>query len=308
MRTLLDSLKLIRLPNLMLISGCQLLVHYLILVPSFSGPIWPDPLSQGLWLLVISTLFLTCGGYLINDYYDVEIDRINHPATTLVGTFVTAKAVLRLYVIITFVGLLAGLLAAKQAGAIWLTGFPFGIAVALWWYSAKLKKVPFWGNLVVALLTGLSVMLVWIFDRCAALHTGATPVSFASHLVWAYAGFAFLMNLIRELVKDIQDVEGDKACGCRTLPVLWSVRSLKVFIFLLAGITLLGIGGAIAYLAVEQQYIACGYAILVMTPAWSVFFIRLSKAKQKRHYRDLSNILKLMILAGILSIPLLFIY
>jgi 4-hydroxybenzoate polyprenyltransferase len=308
MQNLVTVLRWIRWPNLLLIAGCQVLIHYFIVLPFCTSNEWAIHFSWGFFALVASTLFLSCGGYLINDYYDADIDRINRSGKTVVGSFISKRALVRIYAILSVIGGLLGLYAAKEAGATMLALMQVGLWAALLWYSAQLKRKPFVGNLMVALLTASSVVLVYIYDRMACPASEPGSIRSMTIYVMAYAGFAFFMNLLREIVKDVEDMEGDRAFGCRTLPILMGVKKVKTVVVGIAAVTVAGLAVAIYFLIDSHQVLASAYAVIVMLPGWILFFFRLVRAEKKMHFSDLSRVLKLMILGGILSIPLLFIF
>jgi 4-hydroxybenzoate polyprenyltransferase len=206
-RKLLGLLRLFRLPNLLLIFSGQLLV------------IWKFPLDQdffgwmndsGIWLLLLATQTSAAGGYILNDYHDVKIDQINKPARVVVGRLVTRRKALFSYLLLTTFALAAGLLAGKKEGFMVLS-----CCALLWLYSARLKCVPLAGNLLVALLVALSLYL-------PALRFEAD-----FQLLFQFCQFAFLSNLIREIVKDLEDMRGDSQHACRTFPIAFGIPASR---------------------------------------------------------------------------------
>jgi 4-hydroxybenzoate polyprenyltransferase len=169
-----------------------------------------------LLILSLSTVVIAAGGYIINDYYDVKIDLINKPGRVVIGKEIARRYALLFHSLLSMTGTALGFLLNWKIGVI-----NFFSAFLLWWYSNDLKRQPFVGNFVVALLSGLSIFLVNV------LYHVHQP------LVTIYALFAFAMTLVREIVKDAEDLKGDNTFGCKTLPIIWGFRKTKFFLYFL---------------------------------------------------------------------------
>jgi 4-hydroxybenzoate polyprenyltransferase len=242
--------------------------------------------------ICLSTALIAAGGYLINDYFDVKIDAVNKPEKLIVGRFISRRLVLLLHLVFSFTGVILGALADPKLGLINLF-----VAFMLWQYTVRLKYRFLIGNLCVALLMGLSIIIVAYASDCA-------------DLLWLafYAFFAFLMGLIREIIKDIEDMEGDAQYECRTLPNVLGIFRTKIVLnyLLLASLSLLLL--SCVYL-INQTYIELAlYLILTTVIPLIVFFFRLFKADAKKDFSVLSTWAKLIMMAGVLSMTLRYLY
>jgi len=237
------------------------------------------------YLMIAATALLTAGGYAINDYFDTKIDVINKPQKVVLGKYVSRRAAMILHIIMTAIGVLIGFYLS------WRLGF-FNMAVAtfLLLYSSTLKHRLIIGNLVIASLMGLVVFMVWLFDR--GLHF---------NYVLFYSGFAFLTGWIREIVKDMEDMEGDQYFGSRTVPIVWGLPQAKRIVILLAITLLILLAGFVIYAWQIQNYVLAGY-LLVFIGAITVHFIKkMTKADRKVHFSYLSQETKVLMVIGILS-------
>ncbi|MBK6265926.1 geranylgeranylglycerol-phosphate geranylgeranyltransferase [Marivirga sp. S37H4] len=265
--------RLIRIQNLVIIVLSQYLAAIFIIdsVSIFDLP---------LFLLSFSTVLLAAAGYIINDYYDVKIDYINKPDRVIVGKVLKRRVVLFWHTALNFIAISIGLYLHWKIGLIHFT-----VAFLLWFYSNQLKRLPFIGNFIVALLTGLSISILALYykENQATLHI--------------YALFAFAISLIREIIKDMEDWKGDANFGCKTLPIVWGIRNTKMLLYLLIVLFYFLIFYTIQFLQNDiLYYYFSGLTIFV------IYFIhRLRIADTIKHYHFLSNFCKLIMLSGILS-------
>jgi len=233
-----------------------------------------------LFLIVASTVMIAAAGYIINDYYDIKIDLINKPDRVVIGKTITRRYAIFFHTVISVTGVGIGLLINWKVGAV-----NFVSVFLLWLYSNNLKRLPLIGNLVVALLTGLSIFLL------SFLYEQYLP------LVMTYSLFAFFMTLIREIVKDMEDMKGDTTFGCRTLPIVWGIRKTKSFLY---G-TILVFSFLVLWLDYQQLKISWIYFIPLLFVPMSILFYRLLKADTKKEFYQLSQLCKIIMLLGICS-------
>lgn len=270
--------KITRPVNLLIMAFAQLMTAYFLVESTPQGlPVLED---GHLYLLIFSTLLIAASGYMINDYYDVKIDYINKPEEVVVGKNIKRRTVMFLHSILNVLGVSIGLMLGLKVGLI-----IFIAAFLLWLYSNSLKRLPFIGNLVVALLTGLAVFIVGFYYQNNLL------------LVLVYAIFAFFINLIREIIKDIEDRHGDRKHGSKTLPIVLGFRGTKKVIFLIAAIFVASIVTVTYKLGNELLYYYFGSLGLL----FFVFLYKIYMADRKAHFTQLSLISKLLMLTGILS-------
>jgi 4-hydroxybenzoate polyprenyltransferase len=236
-----------------------------------------------LFLLSASTLMIAAGGYVINDYYDVKIDLVNKPERVVIGRGITRRYAILFHTILSVAGVAAGVYLNWRLGVI-----NFASAFLLWWYSNDLKRHPFIGNLVVALLSGIAIMIVDGLYRTGNL------------LILSYATFGFFMTLIREVIKDMEDLKGDDTFGCRTLPIVWGLRKTKIFLYGLIALFAAIAVGLNAWLIHLPNYVLL---FLVIPLAYMAF--RLFKADTKKDFEWLSIFCKVLMLLGLFSLLLL---
>ncbi len=271
-RFIISFLRLTRVWNLLILALSQYFAAAM-LVPA------DNLLDWRLFLLVSSTGFIAAAGYIINDYYDVKIDLVNKPHRVVIGQGITRRYALLFHTLLSTTGVFIGFFLGWRIGLI-----NFAAAFLLWWYSNDLKRQPFIGNLVVALLAGISIAMV-----DALYQTG-------SALIFIYGLFAFFMTLIREMIKDMEDVRGDNTFGCRTLPIIWGIRRTKWLIY---GVMSLFVASVIllnGYFAHIQYF----YLMLLFIPlVW--LLVNLVRADTRQSFAWLSSFCKMIMLMGVLS-------
>lgn len=232
-----DFLKLMRWKNLIFIALTQLLITFCLVTPTLNM-FRVQPLTPwwALLLIVAGTVCIAAGGYVVNDYFDLKIDRINKPEKVLIGNTIEKKSAMRLYQTLTSVGVVAGL-AATIALHSWTLGFVFVVVPGmLWFYSASYKRQFIVGNVIVAMSAAL-VPLLPVIAECGLLQERygdlirETPV-IATLLGWGggFALFAFLWTLVREIIKDMEDEYGDREMECRTMPIICGQTWTKIVV------------------------------------------------------------------------------
>jgi 4-hydroxybenzoate polyprenyltransferase len=235
-----------------------------------------------IWLFILSasTILIAAAGYIINDYYDVKIDLINKPERVVIGKSITRRYAIFFHTALSFLGVALGLLINWKVGAI-----NFICAFLLWLYSNNLKRQPLIGNVVVSFLTGLSVfILVFLYEQFFPL-------------VVAYSLFAFFMTLIREVVKDMEDVKGDNSFGCKTLPIVWGIRKTKFFLYAVTAV----FSATVVWMDFFQLGIPLVYFVPLLFLPMAVLIVRLVRADTKSQFYQLSQLCKVIMLLGIVS-------
>ena len=307
-------LKLVRPVNLGIIVLTQLLLRfcvvdvYLGLGGSASALGYPE-----LATLVLATLLIAAGGYVINDLYDEATDWSNKPDRVLVGGSIARAAGWKYYWTLTATGSALGLYLAFRVDYL-LLGFIFpAVAGMLYFYSARYQKTVLAGNLMVALLSALVVLVLWLFEFFALK---SDPVSFVEamkqvpviHLiVLSYTLFAFFVSLLREIAKDVEDREGDEASGYRTHVILYGVQATKRLCSALHLLTMALLASAMFLLFREGLMLVFWYlAVAVMTLFVYVFY-QLGRSRSRKDFQFMSNAYKMIMLAGILSMELFYI-
>ena len=287
LRTALPTL--VRWPNLLIMLLCLALVRAGLLLPGL--PLRQSLLVPRLGLLVLAALAVAAAGYIINDYYDVKIDAINRPDRLVIGRVVNRRKAMLAHVVLSGAGvLLAG----------WLhpvLGFvTLGTALLLWGYAARFKRVALAGNASIATLTAALVLLPELQLQLARQE--------ANSVVWPYALAAFLLTMVREIVKDVEDMRGDAQHGCRTLPLVVGVARTKwVTGFFLACLALLTLGATGRLLVSGHWPLGTWLLLLVLLPMAQLTRL-LIRADRRRHFHHLSAWCKAIMLAGVLSMAL----
>lgn len=270
--------KLTRVSNLVFLALTQYFAAYFLVDVHYGQRAYLT--DARLFLLVFSTVCIAAAGYMINDYYDVKIDLINRPQRVVVGTTLKRRYVMVGHIALSLFGIVIGFLISWKIGAIHC-----GSVFLLWLYSNRLKRLPFIGNLIIAGLSGLAIALVGIYYREQEF------------LVFTYALFAFAISLVREIIKDMEDLPGDQTFGCRTLPVAWGIHRTKNLLYALSAVFIFLLFFMAGKLG-NQTLIT--YFILLVIPI-TFFIIRLVRADTRRDFSLLNNFCKLLILSGIVS-------
>lgn len=262
-------------------------------------------------LLVVSTILITAGGYLINDYFDMRIDFVNKPERNPVGTIIKSRSVIMAHIIVNGIAILIGFyLAFRLRSLNFGLIFPF-ISMLLWLYSARYKRVLVWGNLAVAVLTILVIFMVWYFEF---LHLRLKPFDFSqvihelnetNRYFFAFGLFAFLFSFFREIIKDMEDIPGDKEYNCRTFPIVIGIKrsTYLVTFFIILTIIFLAFG---QWTFFNRGWILVFWYFLIVVQFPLIYLIyKLYLAKTREDYHFLSNLCKIIMFAGILSIQLI---
>ena len=309
MKLIAAFFRLIRSLNLLFIALTQFLFQYCIIIPSLHKAGVEAQLSTKLFsLLVLASVCIAAAGYIINDYFDVNIDRINKP-----GRLVVEKIIKRRWAIVWHLGLSAiGILLSFYVG--WkinhnlLLGLAnSGCVLLLWVYSTTFKKKLLSGNIIISLLTGWVILVLYVAELDRFFYNADNPllpkaISKIFKLSVLYGGFAFIISLIREVIKDVEDMAGDEKYGCRTMPIVWGLNVSKVFmatwlVVLLGALIILQF-----YILPFRWWWFIIYAVLFILFPLLYIFRKLFKAKSMEDFHLLSNWIKLVMMNGILSI------
>jgi 4-hydroxybenzoate polyprenyltransferase len=297
--------RLIRIPNILMVIATQYLMRYCIIAPMLKSNGFDLQLSNfDFLLLVLATVCLTAGGYAINDYFDRKTDLVNRPDTVIVGLLIKRRWVMVFHTVFNSIGILSGIYLAYKIHAIYLgILFILGSGI-LWFYSTTYKRQLIIGNLIVSFSTGMVPMLVLLFElpllssRYGSIidAMGINANQLAGWIL-GFAIFAFLISLIREIVKDTEDFEGDQAYGMQTLPIVIGTRWTKVVLYGL--ILIFAFSLFYVYYFHLRYIIALFYLLLFQIIPLGVISILLYRADSKKRYRNISSILKMMMLTGI---------
>lgn len=305
MKLLVAFLKLIRYPNLIYIALTQFLLQYCVVAPVLTSSGEKPSLSVLCFvLLCISTVLVAAAGYIINDYFDINIDIINKPDKMVVDKIISRRWAMAWHTILNMAGVSLGFIVAWKIGQIYLGFTQVICSLLLWFYSTSFKRQVLIGNVVISLLTALSVVVVGFYEK-QIYHSFEAIMSPEGRkliqVIGVYALFAFIISMVREVVKDLEDMIGDSKDGCRTIPIVWGVLPAKRFCYvLLLGLQVLLVLVDIR-VAILGWYISIAYLLLlVQAPAIYIWYL-LRKAHLPEHYHRVSSLIKLVMLTGILS-------
>ena len=304
-------LRLIRWKNLLIIFLTQFLAWRCVIVPQISGLISHRAFfffTVNFLCISISTILIAAAGYIINDYFDIKIDTINRPDKVILGKTIARKTAIVLHTILNIVALfLAGFVAAQTGDYEWLL-LQLSCTVLLWFYSTHFKRQYISGNLVVSLLTALTILILIVYNPAIYQITPlqALSVNGTSFLpAWTliiYSFFAFMLTWMREVVKDMEDFKGDEAEGCITMPIKkglkYSIRFVRTLSALVI-ITLI-ISGYILFR--HQYWLLCGYILLLLVLPLVNWIVYLDKEFTSQHYHMCSRRLKIIMVFGVMSL------
>jgi 4-hydroxybenzoate polyprenyltransferase len=310
-----EFFKLIRWQNLLMVILTMVLMRYAVLAPLIGkvGVILTNgngeeiPMSlQFPWydfvLLVAATVFITAGGYVINDYFDIKTDLINK-GKVIVGTKVPRRQAMMWHNILNIAGVSLGFYISSRAGYIWSGIMFLVVSGLLYFYSASYKRQFLIGNIVVAFLTAMVPMLVVFYEWPAlykyySLNAIRLPeFNFIVYWIGGFSLFAFLTNLIREIIKDIEDFEGDLAYGRNTIPVVIGILSAKI-----VSVSLIIIMIVLLYIVWHffiSDTITLIYVTSVIVLPLAYVIYKLVKSNERRELHNASSMMKIVMLAGV---------
>lgn len=305
-----DIMRLVRWSNLLFLAALVWLMEKWVAVPILDNAAFGEQLPWYLLLLLIlATVFIAAGGYVINDYFDVKIDRINRPDELIVTRSISKPAAMRLSIILSGTGIVCGLIAAVLLRSLTIGMLFILIPGLLWFYSSSYKRLFMVGNLIIALLAATTPMLVAMANVAILQLRYETIMPFITlpHDLYAwlsgFALFAFLLTWIREIVKDLQDQMGDRELECHSMPVVWGEKWTKVFVTGLIVLTLAIIGHLwyhvlpfpIGWTSLSTRYIALGIVIPLLSTIWLLW-----SAKIPSDYKTCQQVVKFTMLIGML--------
>jgi len=268
--------------NILVIVLAQYLTAVYILAPNW--PVRKVVLDLNLLMLVLASAAAIAGGYIINNFYDSEKDLINRPYKTKLDRLVSQNTKLSGYFVLNFISVICASYVSFRA-VVFFSLYIFGI----WFYSHKLKKYLFVGNLTSAVLSVIPFFAVFIYYRNFDL------------VIFVHATFLFLLISMREVVKDLENLKGDMAQGYRTLPIVYGEKTAKTMLTLLASITLIPTLLLIFRFEIGWMHLYFYGSILALL----IFVFMLWNSNRKIHYVILHSILKFVIVVGVLSIVLI---
>ena len=295
-------LKLIRFQNLLMLAFMQLVFRYLFLKQSYVDLALTD---FNYILLVIATVCIAAGGYVINNIMDQDTDEIAKPQNRVVGVSISETVAYNWYIGLTIVGVGIGFYLSNVIYKPTFASMFILVATLLYMYATSFKQIPVLGNVVVALMLSTSIIIIGLFDILPAIDVdNRFRMKEAFDILMHYAIFAFIINLIREIVKDMEDMDGDYQSGINTLPITIGVQKTKIIVGVLTVISI----GILAYYVnsnlFELDYVVY-YAMILIVGPLIYFGVKLLNAATKKEYHHLSLVLKIILFFGILSVAVI---
>jgi len=345
MNPIIAFIKLIRLPNLLIIVLTQYAIRYGIIAPiiyNFSDgqDISGVGLKMNNWdffLLSLSTVMIAAAGYIINDYFDVKVDRVNRPDKIIVGKYIKRRVAMGSHIVINTIAILIGAYLAYKIGNWKLILIQVLSTGALWYYSTLFKKQVIIGNIIVALLAALVPLVAGLYELILQYtladdtvnmllfrleeYTPFEDVEYVlletlkiiMYWVVGFSFFAFISTMVREIIKDIEDYEGDKKYSSNTLSVVYGKNKAKILAQAIA-VIMVGLIGYFQYLQMEQSLggegveqaraqtkalITVMYLLFTVQVPLLYVVYKLKLAKLKVDYTKLSTSMKFIMLTGI---------
>ena len=297
-------LRLIRWPNLVFIALTQSLFYFCVFNSFIIKPGYQHKHIL-FYLLVLASAFIAAAGYIINDYFDLQIDAVNKPQKVVVDRLVKRRWAIIWHLVFSAAGILLSFFISYKIGN-WIIFFAnICCVILLWFYSTTFKKKLLSGNIIIAALTAWVIVVVYFFAGANITVWQPDTIAFDERRLFKYcmlyAGFAFIVSLIREVVKDLEDMEGDAKYDCKTMPIVWGVPTTKVYtaVWLIVCIAALGIVQLYAWQS--GWWMIAVYCIAFIIIPMIIILKKLYKAVTPADYHKLSNSIKYVMLAGILS-------
>lgn len=301
--------RLIRWQNLLFIALTQYLFYFCIVNPHLNAYYLSLPKSINLFivhLLVVASVLIAAAGYIINDYFDVNIDQVNKPHQTIIDTHISRRWAIVFHFLFSTVGVFISFYISLKTTWIVLIANII-CTVLLWLYSTTFKKKLLSGNILISILTAWTILVVYFAANTTSIYQiirhRELLVSMQGIFKFTvlYSGFAFIISIIREVIKDMEDMQGDEKYGCTTMPIVWGVPATKVYagvwlIVLICAVTIVQLYALLLGWWLSALY---SFALVVFPLIHTV--VNLYRASTPAQYHKLSSTIKWIMLAGILS-------
>ncbi|MCB4808403.1 geranylgeranylglycerol-phosphate geranylgeranyltransferase [Tamlana sp. 62-3] len=293
--------KLIRYKNLLIIVLSQLLVKYALL-EAFGVQTSLNIFQFS--ILILATVCIAAAGNIINDIYDVETDLINKPNKVIIGKLIPENVAFNAFIILNVIGVVCGFYVSNIIDKPAFFSIFIIVSVLLYVYANYLKRYALIGNMVISALVGFSILIVGVFELIPSLTLDNRTIQLTFFkLIFNYSAFAFCINLLREIAKDLEDYEGDLEANMATLPIVFGLKNTKILLAILNFIPLI----LIIIHVINQLYkntIAVIYFLLFVIAPLLYIAIKTYSSNDKKAFKHLSNLYKIVLVFGMLSLLL----
>lgn len=303
---MINFLRLVRYKNLLIIILTQYLMRWSIIKPLLEVNGFKLQFSElNFFFLVMATVLITAAGYVINDYFDTKTDLVNRPDTVIIGKKLNRRWAIKLHILLNTVGIGLGAYISIYIGMPILSLIFVFITGILWFYSTTYKRQFLIGNIIVAVLTALVPLMVILFEipllnKAYGEILKSLNANFYHIIMWvgAFALFAFLLTVVREIIKDIEDFEGDSVYGRQTMPIVLGVVNTKIIIITFTLTTLF----SLLYLNFRflNDKLTLIYFVVTLILPMLFLIYKIVASTTKKDYHIASGLSKLIMLAGIL--------
>ena len=305
-----DIMRLVRWSNLLFLAALVWLMEKWVATPVLNHAAFGEQLPwYVLLMLILAVVFIAAGGFVINDYFDVKIDRLNRPDELIVTRTVSKPDAMKLSLWLSGIGVTSGLMIAVLLRSFTLSVLFILVPGLLWFYSSSYKRLFMVGNLIVALLAALVPLCVAMANMAQLnlLYRDILPYTSLPHDLYAWLGgfalFAFLLMWIREIIKDMQDQMGDRELECHSMPVVWGEKWTKIFVTGLIVLTLAILGHLwyhalpfpLGWTSLSTRYLILGIVIPLLSTLWLLW-----AAKIPSDYKTCQQVVKFTMLIGML--------
>lgn len=311
MKLLGSFLRLIRLPNLAFIALAQVMFYKgIILRQRTSNPEADFLLNESLlWLIILASFLIAAGGYVINDYFDINIDSINRPQTQVVERVIKRRWAMVWHLFLSTSGLILSIYISQRLGNPLPVIFNAAAIILLWFYSTDFKKKLLIGNVIISLLTAWVLLILYVAEAGFRLYPGSeSQTAYVADIYKAailFGGFAFISSLVREAVKDLEDMDGDARYDCHTMPLVWGIRSAKIYISVWLIVFICALFSLSVYFLLHGRALLPVYLIITVAIPAIYVLLKLDKAASSTDYKRLSRYIKLFMLTGTCSMMLM---
>jgi 4-hydroxybenzoate polyprenyltransferase len=304
-------LRLIRWQNLIIIFFTQVFAWACVIIPMRQYSETPLLLDAPNFLLVsLSTLLIAAAGYIINDYFDIKIDSINRPDKVILEKRIPLRMAIVMHSILNVIAIFLAAIVARKAGHYSWLSLQLSCTLLLWFYSTHFKRQFMTGNITVALLTALTIIVLMLYEtgihyylyESPFLPTGKGVIPNPVWVLGVYTYFAFMLTWMREIAKDMEDFKGDAQEGCITMPIKWGLLRSVRFAQLLGVLAVFPlVAGGIKLCRAGWWYLGI-YTLAALAVPVCTWIFNLQRKATSQHYHNSSRWLKIIMVLGIGSL------